>query len=79
LVLRILSEFKRDEITRRFDKLHDENMNKLNYSSHIIRIIKSSRMRLDGHVACMRTKKKSYMVLVGKSEKNWAPGRSRCR
>jgi len=44
---------KRDEVTGEWRKLYNEELNDL-YSSHtIVRVIKSRRMRLAGHVARM--------------------------
>jgi hypothetical protein len=42
---------KRDEVTGEWRKLHNEELNYLYSSPHIIRIIKSKRMRWAGHVA----------------------------
>jgi hypothetical protein len=38
------------------------------YSPNIIRIIKSRRMRLAGHVARMGKKTNAYRILIGKPE-----------
>ena len=38
------------------------------YSYHHVRVIKSSRMRWAGHVACMGEERGVYKVLVGKPE-----------
>jgi hypothetical protein len=45
----------------------------------IIRIIKSRRMRWAGHVAQMREKRNTYMLLVGKPEGQRPLGRQRHR
>jgi hypothetical protein len=42
---------KRDEVTAEWRKLHNEELRDLYSSPSIIRIIKSTRMRLTGHVA----------------------------
>jgi hypothetical protein len=42
---------KRDEVTREWRKLHNENLNDLYSSPNIARVIKSRRMRWAGHVA----------------------------
>jgi hypothetical protein len=44
---------KRDEVTGRWRKLHNEELRDLYTSPIIIRIIKSKRMRWAGHVARM--------------------------
>jgi hypothetical protein len=44
---------KRDEVTRGWRKLHNEEFNKLYSSPSIIRMIKSMRMRWAGHAARM--------------------------
>jgi hypothetical protein len=51
-VLRRIFGPKRDEVTGEWRKLHNEELRDL-YSSPIIRIIKSRRMRLAVHVARM--------------------------
>ena len=44
---------KRDEVTGEWRKLHKEELNVLYTSPHIVRVIKSRRMRWAGHVARM--------------------------
>ena len=59
--LRVLEErvltrifvLKRDEVTGKLRKLHNEELNDLYSSRNIFRVIKSRRMRGTGHVACM--------------------------
>ena len=58
---------KRDEVTREWRKLHNEELNDLYSSSSIIRMIKSRRMRWAGHVARMREGRGVYRVLVGET------------
>jgi hypothetical protein len=48
--------------------MHDDELHNLNLSSNIIRMIKSSRMRYVGHVACMEENRNAYKVVVGKPE-----------
>jgi hypothetical protein len=50
-VLRRIFGSKRDEVTREWRKLHDEELNDLYSSFSIVRMIKSRRMRGAGHVA----------------------------
>jgi hypothetical protein len=59
---------KRDEVTGGWRKLHTEKLHNLYSSPRIIRIIKSQRMRLAGHVALMWEKRNAYRILVGKPE-----------
>jgi len=48
----------------------------MNSSPNIVRVIKSRRMRLEGHVARMEESRIVYRVLVGKSEGKRPLGRS---
>jgi hypothetical protein len=59
---------KRNEVTREWRKLHNEEFHDLYSSPNIIRIIKSRRMRWAGHVARMGEKRNTYRLLVGKPE-----------
>jgi hypothetical protein len=52
-VLRIIFWPQRDEVTREWRKLHNEEHNGLYFSPNIIRVIKPRGMRWAGHVACM--------------------------
>jgi len=46
---------ERDEIIG-LGKVHEEDLHDLYFSSNIIRVFKTSRLRLAGHVARMRRK-----------------------
>jgi hypothetical protein len=59
---------KRDEVTGEWRELHNEELNDLYCSPNIVRVIKSRRMRWDGHVARMGERRDLYRVLVGKPE-----------
>ena len=59
---------RRDEVTREWRKLHNEELNDLYSSPNIVRVIKSKRMRWAGHVARMGEERGVYRVLVGKPE-----------
>jgi hypothetical protein len=50
-VLRRIFGPKRDEVTGEWRKLHKEELHDLYSSPNIVRVIKSRRMRLAGHVA----------------------------
>jgi hypothetical protein len=78
-VLREIFGHNRDEVTRGWIKLHNEELCDL-YSTHnMVQVIKSRRMRWAGHVACMGEKRGEYKVLVGKPEGKRPPGRLRSR
>ena len=55
---------KRDDVTGEWRKLHNEELNDLYCSPNIVRVIKSRRMRLAGHVARMGDRRGVYRVLV---------------
>jgi hypothetical protein len=74
-VLRKIFGLKRDEVMGGWRKLHNEELHNLYCSPSIIRIIKSSRIRLAGHVACTGEKRNAYRILVGKRPL----GKPRCR
>jgi hypothetical protein len=78
-VLRRIFGPKRNEVTGGWRKLHSEELHDLYSSPSIIRIIKSWRMRLAGHVARMREKRNAYRLLVGKPEGKRPLGRPRHR
>jgi len=65
-VLRIIFGSRRDEVTREWRKLHNEELNDLYCSPNIGWVIKSRRMRWAGHVARMGERRGVYRVLVGK-------------
>ena len=67
-MLRSIFGPKRDEDTGDWRKLHNEELNGLYCSPNIVRVIKSKRMRWEGHVARMGERKGVYRVLVGKPE-----------
>ena len=67
-VLRKIFGPKRDEVTKEWRKLHNEELNDLYCSPNIVRVIKSRRMRWAGHVARMGDSRGVYRVLVGKPE-----------
>jgi hypothetical protein len=52
-VLRRVSGYMREEVTGGWRKLHEEELHNLYYSSNVITVIKSTKMRLAGHVTCM--------------------------
>jgi len=64
-VLRRIFGSKRDEVTREWRKLHNEELTDL-YSPNIIWVIKSRKMKCVGHAAYMWERKGPYRVWVGK-------------
>jgi len=58
---------------------NNEELNDLYYTTNIVRVIKSRRMRWAGHVACMGEDRGLYRVLVGKLEGKSPLGRPRNR
>jgi hypothetical protein len=76
-VLRRIFGPKRDEVTRGWRKLYNEELHNLYSSPSIIRIINSRRMRCVGHVARMGEKRNAYRILVGKPEGKRPLGRPR--
>jgi len=70
---------RRDEITGKWRRLHNEELNGLYSSSNIVRVIISRRMRWTWHVARMGEERGVYRVLVGKPEGRRPLGRPRRR
>ena len=68
---------KRDEVTGKWRKLHNEELNDL--YSNIVRVVKSRRMRWGGHVVRMGEDRGVHRVLVGKPEGKRLLGRPRRR
>ena len=68
---RVLGEIfgpKRDEVTEKWRKLHNEELTDLYCSPNIVRVIKSRRMKWAGHLARMGEGRGMYRVLVRKPE-----------
>jgi hypothetical protein len=78
-VLRRIFGPTRDEVTEEWRKMHNEELRDLYFSSSIIRIIKSRRMRWAGHVARMVKTRNACRLLVGKPEGERPLGRPRRR
>jgi len=70
---------KRDEVTGKWRKLHNEELSDLHSLPNIVRVVKSRRMRWAGHVARMGEGRGVYRVLVGKPEGKRPMGRPRRR
>jgi hypothetical protein len=67
-VLRRIFGLKRREVTRKWRKLHNEELNDLYFSANIVGVIKSRRLAQAGHVACIVEMRGVYRVLVLKPE-----------
>jgi hypothetical protein len=78
-VLRRIFGPKKDEVTRDWRKLHNEELNGLYSLPNFVRVIKSRRMRWTGHVGRMGEGRVVYRVLVGKPERKKPLGRARSR
>jgi len=79
MVLKRIYGPRRDEVTREWRRLHNEELNDLYCSPNIVRVIKSRRMRWAGYVARMGEERGLYRVLVGKPEGRRPMGRPRHR
>jgi hypothetical protein len=55
-VLRRVFGPKRDEVSGEWRKLHNEELNDLYFIPNIVRVVKSRRLRLSGHVGLMGRK-----------------------
>jgi len=70
---------RRDEVTKEWRKLHNEELNELYSSPKIFQVIKSRRMRWAGHVARMGSWRVVDRILVGKPEGKSPLGRLKRR
>ena len=68
---------KRDEVTREWRKLHNEELNDQYCSPNIVRVIKSRIMRRAGHVARMGERRGAFRACVGNYEGKRKLGRPR--
>jgi hypothetical protein len=64
-VLRRIFGPKRDEVSKEWRKLHNEELNDMYSSPNIVRVIKSRRVRWAGNVACMVGRRGACSVSVG--------------
>jgi len=62
MVLRIIFGPRRDEVTGKWRRLHNEELNVLYCSPNIVRVIKWRRMRWVGHVARMGEERGVYLT-----------------
>jgi hypothetical protein len=56
----------RNEVTGDWRRLHNEELNDLQFSSSMIRVIKSRRIGSVWQVSCKEERKDAYRVLLGK-------------
>ena len=68
MVLRRIFGSRRDEVTRKWRTLYDEELNDLYSLPNIARVIKSRRMSRAGKIARMGDRRSVFRVLVGKPE-----------
>jgi hypothetical protein len=73
-VLRAILGPKREEMTGGWKRLHNGELN-FYASPNIIRVIKSGRMRLEGHLARLGDVRNAYHIFVGKPERTRPLGR----
>jgi hypothetical protein len=78
-VLRRVFGPKRDEVTREWRKLHNEELNDLYCSPNVVCVIKLRRMGWAKHVAHIWERRGAYRVLVGEPEGRRPLGRPRCK
>jgi len=70
---------KRDEVIGEWRKLHNEELSDMYFLPNIVRVVKSRRMRWEGHVARTGEGRGVHRVLVGKPEGKRQLGRPRRR
>ena len=70
---------KRDEVTGKWRKLHNEDLSDLYSLPNIVRVVTSRRKRWAGHVARMGEGRVVHRVLVGKPEGKRPLARPRSR
>jgi hypothetical protein len=78
-VLRRRSGLKRNEVTRDWRKLNNEELHNLYSSPGIIRMIKSGTIRWAGHGTQMGKERNACRILVGKPEGKRPLGKQSCR
>ena len=75
-VLRRIFGLRRNEVTGEW---HSVELNDLYCSPFIVRVIKSRRMKWDGHITRVGEGRGVYRVLLSKPEGKRQLGRARCR
>ena len=69
-VLRGIFGPKKEEVRGKWRKLHNEELIDLCRAENIFRVIKSRRMNRLGHEARTGERRSTYMLLVGKRDRN---------
>ena len=78
-MLRKILKLKREEVTREWSRLHEEEPHDLYTSANVIRVIKPRRMRWAGHMARMGDRRGAHRVVERKPEGKRPIGRTRHR
>jgi len=78
-VMRSIFRTRKEQVTREWRKLHNEELNDLHSAHNIFWVIKSRRKKWAGHLARVGERRDVYRVLVGKSEGMRPLGRPRLR
>jgi hypothetical protein len=78
-VLRKIFGPKRDEVTGKWRRLHNEELYDLYSLPNIIRVIKSRMMRWAEHIASVGERRGTFKVMVWKTDGNRPLGRARHR
>jgi hypothetical protein len=76
-VLRWIFGSQRDEVRGEWRRLHNEKLNDLYSSPNIIRVIKSRRMRVAGHIARVGEGRGAFRIFVRRTEGRRPLGRPR--
>jgi hypothetical protein len=62
---------KKEEVAGRWRGLHNEELHNLHGSPDIIRVIKSRRIRREGHITRMGETRNIYKILVERPRRRW--------
>jgi hypothetical protein len=70
---------KNKEVVGSWRRLHNAELHNLYASPNIIRVIRSRKIRREGHIMCMREMKNEYKIVFGKLEGKRPLVRRMCR
>jgi hypothetical protein len=76
-VLRKIFGPMRDEVTREWSKVQNEELSDMCSTPNFVRVLTSRRMRWAEHVARMGENRSADRILVGKSERKIPHGKTR--